>query len=440
MWDPVNEVDANSLPLGPLWRLQKVNHVQPDFKAFCSPAFSPLHDGNILNYNAFTATCSSQAPTVDLAPQPIPCNWPTSDKVLPGHLNWAITTHTGTIFWSGYDNNDGDFNLELTQPGHNAETSLNNGTEYGIHLEFKGNETMNNFMSPFWVGFRSHAFSSHNASENVLTAGLIDNKPAVVTGLLGIDGVHGGYTELHPVFSLAIQTDSHPGQGGIDAHWAFFLRNQGSEGCCSRYWHQWNGLGDVSGGLNWYFIQLPLPPELEGERVSATVLPGTLQVWANVPQIGPVISQDAHWVYLGFRLPPPAVGPELDGEISLHYATLKPPTIKRPSVMVSKARMVPRGDDWEEVRKRMGPADLQKLDEAVRASQLASVKPRPHTVRLTIVVPASIPAHRPMVGPGHKGVLTRANALTDAADAASREQLNQNLGRILPREILSPKR
>lgn len=439
MWDPVTGVDANSLPLGPVWRLQKARPELPDFKAFCGPAFSPLYDRTITNYAAFTANCSSQGPTMDLPITPIPCDFSTS-KVLAGHLNWGITTHKGLIYWSEYDNFDGDFNFELIQPDHAAETALNNGTEYGIHLEFKGNETMANFRSDFWTSFYKEAMKSHHEADNVAVSNMVSGKRAVITGLLGVDGVHGGYTELHPVFSMAIETQRQSVQGGVDASWAFFLRNQGGEGCCSSHVHQWDGLSDVNGGWNWYFIQLPLPPELERARSTASVLPRSLLVWANAGLIGPVISQDAKWVYLGFRLPEPAVAPELDGVISLHYAVQNPPAKLYPRPLVSKLTMLPRGDDWEEVRKHMRPADLNKLDEAVRGSQLASVKPRPHTLLLAVPSSPSIVSHQRLIGPGHKGQLTRTKTFVDPADAAAREQLGQSVRPMVPKEILEPKR
>jgi hypothetical protein len=439
MWDLVTGVDANSLPLGPVWRLQKASQRLPDFKAFCGPAFSPLYGRTITNYAAFTANCSSQGPIMDLPISPIPCDFAPS-KVLAGHLNWGITTHQGLIYWSEYDNYDGDFNFELAQPDHAAETALNNGTEYGIHLEFKGNETMANFRSPFWTGFYKEAMKSHHEADNVAVSDMVSGKRAVITGLLGVDGVHGGYTELHPVFSMAIETQRQNVQGSVDASWVFFLRNQGGEGCCSSHVHQWDGLSDVNGGWNWYFIQLPLPPELEGGRSIASVLPSSLQVWANAGLIGPVISQDAQWVYLGFRMPQPAVGPELDGQISLHYAVQAPPTKSFPHIQISKIKMVPRGDDWEEPRKHMRPQDLSKLDEAVRLSQLASVKPRPHTVRLAVPSSPSIVPHQPLTGPGHKGQLTRTKTFVDPADAAARQKLDQSVRPMVPKEILEPKR
>src|SRR5260370_36242296 len=103
----------------------------------------------------------------------------------------------------------------------------------------------------------------------------------------------------------------------------------------------------------------------------------------------------------------------------------------RPTTPVLKAR-IPRGDDCEEARNRMrNPKDKERLDETLRASQLAE-KPRPHTVRLAVAASASIRPHQPIPGPGHNGVLIRTTAVPDPSDAASREQLDQNVRKIVP--------
>ena len=441
VWDINTGVDANSLPLNPRWRFQVDNHgLLPDFREFCADAI--LDQRNPVR-SKLAQKCTSQAPTVDLAAHGIPCAFGGADEVLEGHLNWALATVVGSIHWSGKDWNDGDLNLELTRPDHAAETILNNGTEYGLHIEFKESETIKDFRSPFWVNFYNGGpFDSPNSSPNMITRNSIEGAPAVVTGLLGLDGVHGGYTELHPVFSLAIRTKEQAVQGGMDRSWAFFLRNSGTEGCCSSLVHQWPGLkkpGDLPGNWTWYFIQLPSP----AGATSVSVQTGGSQVWSNASNVtGPIISQDPQWTYLGFTLPDPASKAAVDGEISLHYVvptlTGAPPRMRATAPVLKP--LIPRGDDWEDVRKSIrNPADLKRLDEALRASQLVAVKPRPHTIRLPIVAVASIPAHQRLVGPGHNGVLIRTRAVADPSDAASREQLDQNVRKIIPKKILPVK-
>jgi hypothetical protein len=442
VWDMKTGVDANSLPLNPFWGFQIDNRGQvPDFKAYCGAAFTD-HERK-LDESILAASCTSQSPTLDLPTQDIPCGVgpPFNNmRVLAGHLNWAIGTEVGTLYWSE-DSNDGDFNFELMRPDNAAQTALNVGAEYGLHLEFNENETIKDFASPFWVNFYK-GMEGLSYSQREAAIASLDGRLAVVTGLIGVDGVHGGYTESHPVFSLAIQTNEQAVQGGIDASWAFFLRNSGGEGCCSSLKHYWYGLKEPNtlGNQTWYFIQLPSPPG----ATSVSLQAGGTQIWANESGLmGPVISQDSQWTYLGFQLPDPVSGPELDGEVSLHYVfpgRATPPPPSRPKPPALKARIA-RGDDWEDVRKSIrNPADLKRLDETIRASELAAVKPRPHTVRLPVMASASIPRHQPLVGPGHKGVLTRSTAVADAAGAAARERLDENVRKIIPKEIVPVKR
>ena len=436
VWDVKTGVDANSLPLNPLWRFQIDNHGQlPDFKTYCGPAFFPDYERK-LDELMLSAMCSSQSPTLDLPVGDIPCGL-SDKKVLAGHLNWAIATEVGSIYWSE-DSNDGDFNFELTRPDNAAQTTLNAPPEYGLHLEFNESETVKNFRSPFWVNFYN-GIESLKSSDKQAAMNSIEGKPAVVTGVIGIDGVHGGYTESHPVYSLAIQTAEQVVPGGIDASWSFFLRNSGGEGCCSSLVHHWLGLKKGNAPGNWYFIQVPSPPGATSVSIKTGV-----QVWANEAGVtGPVITQDSQWTYLGFVLPDPVSGPVLDGEIVLHYVLPSQPVpqkISRPLVPILKAR-ISRGDDWEELRKSLrNPADQQRLDETLRTSQLAAVKPRPHTVRLAVAASASIPPHQPIPGPGHQGVLIRATAVPDPSGAASRERLDENVRKILPKEMLPIKR
>jgi hypothetical protein len=197
--------------------------------------------------------------------------------------------------------------------------------------------------------------------------------------------------------------------------------------------------GDPPGNWTWYFIQLPSP----AGATSVSIQAGASQVWSNDANVtGPFFTQDSQWTYVGFRLPDPSSQASADGEITLHYvvptATAAPPRI---IARIPIFRPMPeRGDDWEQFRKRMrNPADLRNLDETLRATQLAT-KLRPHTVRLAVAAPVSIPPHQPIVGPGHRGAFIRAKVVADPEDAASRKQLDQNLRRVVPKEILPTKR
>jgi hypothetical protein len=60
----------------------------------------------------------------------------------------------------------------------------------------------------------------------------IFDSPAIVIGMFGLDSEHGAYSELHPVYGLAIRTNSDAGHVGTD-DWVFLVRNWGNEGYCA---------------------------------------------------------------------------------------------------------------------------------------------------------------------------------------------------------------
>jgi len=57
-----------------------------------------------------------------------------------------------------------------------------------------------------------------------------------VTGLAGLSAEHDAVSQLHPVYAMAL----HVSSSGGDDRWAFFARNWGNEGFCSRNQHYWD--------------------------------------------------------------------------------------------------------------------------------------------------------------------------------------------------------
>jgi hypothetical protein len=440
-------VDANGLPVNPLWsyQLDRDNRgTLPDFGRICGPSFPNRFT---VNDSTLAEGCTSQQPTADFPSRGLSALYCplSSGGVMTGHLNWGLATYVGTLDWEEYESVDGDFNFKLNTPNNAALTYLNDQYKYGLHLEFNNFETILNFRTPFWTTLYNNMGCTVglncNPNNEALTA--VSGKVAVVTGLIGIDGVHGGYTESHPVFSLAIKTQEQAEAGAVDDSWAFFLRNSGGEGDCSSHMHYWNGLPDASHGGNWYFIQLPAPPGATG----VSVVPSSSDVWTNLAGItGPVITRDSAWTYIGFQLPSPESGPELDGQISLHYTLPSgaPPPAHPPMARTS-ARLVKAnptdidGDGWEELRKRItNPADLKAFDDTLRAERLATVRAKPHTLELH--VPATIAQHHPvaLTTAGHKGILTRDRAVQDPVLASARNALDQKMLRVIPKANLPP--
>ena len=111
--------------------------------------------------------------------------------------------------------------------------------EDGISMNFK--DTRNHqrkLEGPWWQQLQNGAQNGGQPTpETMFTEGYIGGAGSlqgVVTGVIGIDGVHGAYTEVHPVFALALNTSSTTcGEDCVQETWVYFVRNYGNGGECS---------------------------------------------------------------------------------------------------------------------------------------------------------------------------------------------------------------
>jgi len=125
-----------------------------------------------------------------------------------------------------------------------------------IGVEFDTDETVVHFTTGWWDGFHRAVDEMEKAEDDfkdcfdllgscsqaegrarlaTLTQkhwavyNLVSNKDVIVTGLLGLDCAHGCFTEIHPVFAMAIRVNDDP----ADETWEIFVRRAGDEGFCS---------------------------------------------------------------------------------------------------------------------------------------------------------------------------------------------------------------
>ena len=227
---------------------------------------------------------STQPLSLDLSNSPLDLFGFCHAEPVRGHVNWALATFTGTVSWEEWETDgpfrDSDYNLGLYRDDKAALTNLGNG----LGLEFRSDETVDGFRSPHWEKIRNAVQVDHRDDE---AHRLLDG-PAVVTGLFGIDGVHGGYTELHPVYAFAVRIGT-PDVG--EEKWTFFLRNDGTEGNCSSFKHHWDGLDGA------YSIRLPWPEHATGVSLVSEVT----EVWGYKDEkVIPAVEQGGGQTYLQF--------------------------------------------------------------------------------------------------------------------------------------------
>jgi hypothetical protein len=295
-----------------------------------------------------------------------------------GHLNWQeVTYDEGTVKWDSWDKpdkkanwlsgavgigkavGDDDVTLQYEMPPNPklrgragvAPWLEGDAERKTIGIEFNASETIDKYgLVPFWGEFSAYAHETWtesegenlNAKESVKR--LVDNKRAVVTGALGIDGVHGGgQTEIHPVHTLGIEigkVETHRNQGTsyeeteAETDWAFFARNWGNEGFCSTEQVYLNGLDHLvvrlvpPAGGTWYPTSVGgvhLPGEgsttLNADMpVSAAGIPGPVHVYA-----------EPGGVYVEVPMGAPTAAPWIAGELPItwvQYGGL--PTLNQP--------------------------------------------------------------------------------------------------------------
>ena len=396
----VDSIDPNGLPLNPLWAGQidpnGAGHgdpavQKPDFVTSCGGAFSWnwLHHALDEDVGLLAARCTSQEPTTDFdhSASVEPCCY-CHPQPLSGHLDWAFATYTGAIYWSefsGHWPSDNDLNFNLAPTGAAGLTDQN-GESLG--LEFDDAETVDNFTQPWWVNVRN---LSEAGSDSAMSA-LMDGRFAVVTGLVNIDGVHGGSTEVHPVMAMAVCIDGctvmtpddprTPIVYGADQTWVFFVQNYGRGGNCSSSSHFWPGLPENGDQAKpWYFLSLPWHPGASAVGITSQDIRGARQLDTASPD------RWRNFAYIGFQLPPQAAGGgEVDGQFTLHYTLPVPAPARKPIRAAAKVTgHPPEGAEWADVIAKVAdPAVRARLDALVRASPPAQAPGRPHLVRLRL--------------------------------------------------------
>jgi hypothetical protein len=435
VWD-TNKLDRNALPLNPIWAYQIKNPAgTPDFQAICDAAFS---GGDTINVSLLSAICTSQDPTPDLSHSSFDAFGYCHGDPLKGHLNWMLATYTGTLWWSEYSGNytleDDDFNFNLVPPNNAGLTDLNKGA---LGLEFNAGETIDNFDAPFWVLFRDQVY----LGTQLEAGGLVNGKPAVVTGLMGIDGVHGGYTESHPVFAMAIRINEQAAGNGVDETWAFFVRNSGDEGGCSHLIHDWV---PASGS---YYLSLPWP---QGATTVSVVASGT-QAWAYGMPGNSAFLETAPgwpWTYVAFQLADPSAGAGVYGQITIHYElgsqqkAQKGPEQSRAAyvggALPSSAPPLGHAEEGGGLGKLESlipdVSSRERFHKAVIA--MATTKRAPRVGRFPVTVDPQIRVYNRVLSPAQSGAIVRDRVRFDARMGARQLESEQAVLKLFPPSVL----
>ena len=157
---------------------------------------------------------------------------------LHGHVNWYPATVAGRVTWAGHSDwiqkGDDDYSFRLYPANGGMLTSA---YPNAIDVEFDSQETIDHFGSGWWRSFQEAVERDDGTvAENGAASRIVDDHEAVVTGLAGLSAEHEASSQLHPVYAMAL----HLSSDATKDRWAFFARNWGNEGFCSRNQHYWD--------------------------------------------------------------------------------------------------------------------------------------------------------------------------------------------------------
>lgn len=247
------QFDPNNLMLNPQWRFQ-VNNPPKDGKPTGANYPDSLDDK--LCTNACFKDCAGprQPTTMDRPVGCFQCNLAqqrTNREI--GHVNWFPATYTGTVCFHNCSYPDLDFTFSLATKNSAGLTRWNHPNDpdkqqklppeqvpapLAMHIELDSRESINRFKSPIWSDFDALAapweakdvgVPGQNSRDLEGAKRMIQKKRAVVIGLVGLDSAHTVYSELHPVYAMAIEMKDDP----ADNVWILFARNRGNEGACA---------------------------------------------------------------------------------------------------------------------------------------------------------------------------------------------------------------
>jgi hypothetical protein len=157
------------------------------------------------------------------------------DKTVHGHVNWSPVAFEGMVrlqrIQQDFPFGDGDVDMDLFPTSTHAQQNYTRtppGVTWenpaSIHIEFGYDEVVQAL--PATVGPQANSWAA-------ALAGLGDpsHEPvrAVVVGFWGLDARHRSYSEVHPIFAMALQETS----SARSSRWLILARNAGGEGGCS---------------------------------------------------------------------------------------------------------------------------------------------------------------------------------------------------------------
>jgi len=363
--------DSNGLPMNPSWQWEK-DHAgtHPDPVALCAgfPYVNASDPSRGVGFG--NPPCTTQSPSVNgpTGFNELLCAHAATPGLLHGHLNWWPVTAAGTILWVDHKDwtqtGDDDYDFTLT-PVSGTGLTTNNGHVGNVPsnpqmyvVEFDSDETVDHIDRGWWNDFHK-AVDNNGGKPGGVPGSMIDGHQAVIVGLLGLDSEHGAYSELHPVYVMAIHVKDDP----ADDTWAILARNWGDEGFCSQ--------DEMAVPLSTLSFFLPRPGATGGTA-------NTDQLFSNNDNTVSVFTQ-AGGATVTLDLGPPENGTLVHGTV--HFTWTMGTTKKRPGLPILQATKSTTGAHGIEIEKHAPEVEaadmLGRLSVQKRAEVQAKLKKPP---------------------------------------------------------------
>ena len=234
------DLDANGALLNPRFAWETRHDDHPNPSRLCGGFAYQSRSDETRGVFFGNPPCTRDATGIDVAAgfNAVLCRASGPPDRLHGHVNWYPATVTGRVTWAGHSDwiqkGDDDYSFRLYPADGGMLTAANSNA---IDVEFDSEETIDHFGSTWWQTFQEAVKRGEGtAKENADAARMVDDHEAIVTGLAGLSAEHEASSQLHPVYAMAL----HLFSDATNDRWAFFARNWGNQGFCSRDQHYWD--------------------------------------------------------------------------------------------------------------------------------------------------------------------------------------------------------
>jgi hypothetical protein len=315
-----------------------------------------------------------------------------------GHADWSVAEYRGAIGWENYAA-DLDYNFRLVTDKLIGTTPEN---PESIEMEMDSRELFDNFGDKRDWWWEKFALTADTMNFPELDRQIHPSNPmklacGTAIGIFNLDCEHGCRSEVHPLYTLAVQLEEDPKSND----WAVLVRNWGNGGSCASYDDQFQ-LQDVSLLLP---VDAPAPPV----KVAVQEFVGTAGVGC------PATSYDSSrkGEVLRFALPSPDKHGMAVMKVHMEWPD-GTKTMSCPDVNVQTQQARIEAEAAKPPEKRNSEARLRSLMQAVGLEQNTPPQMRTLTIQptekklLNVVADCSTEAGKPQLQPAavHRAPLT----------------------------------